>query len=445
MLFCPVVSMAMGLQEEISAWIQTNCRAQGRSFKQDLLDSHPGSLSNFIKNIRFFGNMTYLFDRNNSPHPQSLSAETIYCFPADAITALMGHLFPSPDGELFVANQTGDPIGKLNPQRIGYILRLIEDYNTSQDPNTEEALKLTIFDVLSRSDYDVYAGNGASLSAGKKEKYGDLLTKYEAFCCHDFKIALLEKLKSLLTALPDDELEKKLKTDRKDPFIYTKYLKYILSKTPSEEAFFKRGNLEEGELEAYHQVLSFPDNECELADKARKFKNKEQDFKALRFGEILVNAIKAQCHQGDHLSSLPVERGLFFFFWQKAKTHRALVKFLSGYLGASPQCLTPLPEKLFSEKAYWEIRNNPQSLKENLLHPERAFLLSQGYDVFERPFPFMRQYQTALYEGKPLPDCVEITGSNFLDIISRIKREALEEKEAENDSASLEFLNMLHS
>lgn len=135
---CPSLSWAMGLQEGFPDWVRANCKQQGCSFSEDLLRSHPGHFQNFVKNMRFFRNVTALFDSVYAPHAQSLSSDTICCLPQDALTALMNHLFPCPDGELFIANQTGDPIGKLDPQRVGYMLRLLEDYEKSSDPEKEE-------------------------------------------------------------------------------------------------------------------------------------------------------------------------------------------------------------------------------------------------------------------------------------------------------------------
>ncbi len=405
----PYVSQSMELLEDLERWCAEICISQGRSFNKQLLYS-----SKIIENNRFFSPLTTSFDPAFPPHSQSISLTKPYCFPENALEALLQYLFPSPDGAILIANQTGETVGKLDPFRIGQLLKRIEDkLRGSPDETT---FKLTLYDLLLKSE-----------SPSQIDKYDRLLKELPEFYLYDLKINLLQRVESWIGSVEEEEI-KKAKISPQDPLILTNYLHYILSKTCSEHDFFGSGLLKEGELESYKAAadLDSSDSKSDLSQQLSYFKNKEKEFKTLRFVEVLVTALEEQRQKKEGTSESLVERAVFFFFWQKAKTPNDIVNFFSGYLEVAPEVLSPtFPTTVFSEQKYWKVRNNPDALKEALSNPKQAFLLHFGYDLFENPLPLLLQYQTAFYMRNSFPDCIENLFSNFLDSVCRMKKSEL--------------------
>ena len=349
------------------------------------------------------------------------------------MASLLQHLFPSPDGVLLIANQTGDSVGKLNPKKMGCLLRLIEDY--SREHTDELTFKQALYDLL----LDFKPNSNPEIEKSRLEKYPKLLTEFSEFCHHDLKITILDKISSILSSTEDEELENSLKISRTDPLFLTKSLEFILDMNcPYQLTFFGSGLLKEGELEAYNEALTNRLSETDLTSRLRYFRNKEKEFKTVRFIEILAKALNESQRS---LSPFPllVEQAVFSFFWQKAKTPTDILNFFSGYLEGDIESLRPsFPTRVFSEKTYWDIRNNSEALAEALLDPQRSSLLYLGYDFFENPLPLLLQYQTTSYAEKNFPDCIETLFANFMDIVCRIKRTELAKLKSQEDASETE-------
>ncbi|HQS84334.1 MAG: hypothetical protein B7Y25_04015 [Alphaproteobacteria bacterium 16-39-46] len=413
----PIVSHGMELREGLEEWIRSRCASHGISFNEKVLLSLTRSASKLIENNRFYGDLTSLFDPNFPPHPQGVSLLDLTCFPSKARSSLFHLLFPSPTG-ILVANQTGDPIGKLTPSKTGRLLRLTENY--LKEHMDETTFKLTLYNLLLglRAEPD--------LIPTRLEKYSSLLKEFPEFCHHDFKVTLLERTETILETINEEDLEKE-HISLTDPLILTKVLKCILANTSAEQTFFTSGLLNEGDLEMYQAALSPSAPETELTKTLRRLKNKKSEFETVRFIEILGKALREQGQDQQPLPESLVERSIFFFFGQKVKTQDDILNFFSGYLGVDPEALRPtFPTTVFSEKMYWDTRNNPEALKAALLNPQRASLLSFGYNLFENPLPLLSHYKTATYQGKPFPNCIEAFFENFFNIVCHIKRAEFE-------------------
>ncbi len=142
-LYFPFASHGLDLVEGLNEWVLTSCAAHNRHFNEGLL---PRGSSKLIQNNRFFGNLTSNFNPEFPPHSQCISTSNLTYFPGDAMASLLQHFFPSPDGVLLVANQTGDSVGKLDARKMGRFLKLIEDYSPKHI--NELTFKQSIYDLL---------------------------------------------------------------------------------------------------------------------------------------------------------------------------------------------------------------------------------------------------------------------------------------------------------
>ncbi|HQS84335.1 MAG: hypothetical protein B7Y25_04020 [Alphaproteobacteria bacterium 16-39-46] len=371
----------MPLFENLDAFFIASCKQSGKSFNPCLLPSRSQGNLRIIRNLRFFGNMGSYFNPEYPPHPQSIGTRT---FPQLSIIATIQYWFPSPDGTILVPNQTGDTIGKLDPKRTGRLLNLIEAYLVSPSPSDTEKFKLSLYDLLMKSERST-----------PQTKYQKLLTEYPEFCLHDFKSIFSRELYRNFEFLTEEQLTalKKENILQDDPLFLTKILKFLYRvRNYSNFPLFENDFLKDGELESYREALvsdSIP--EKNLAARLRYFKNKEKSFTTVRFVEVLVKSLNDQ--RQDHLPHALVERTIFSFFLKKAKTPDDILSFLSGYLDVDPETLRPnFPKTVFSGKTYWTIRNNPEDLKAALSHPEKAAFLSFGYQSYEDPFPPLIDY-----------------------------------------------------
>ncbi|MBS0185853.1 MAG: hypothetical protein JSS34_05875 [Proteobacteria bacterium] len=397
--------------------MRVTCSSQGRSFNEKSLKSKKK-----IENARFFGSLTSRFDPNFPPHPQSISTIKSACFPSDATTALVMHLFPSPDGVLLIANQSANPLGKLDPFRIGQLLKMVEDQFKA--PADETTFKSIIYGLLTKSTTPL-----------QPDKYQKLLRELPEFCGHELKMTLSQQVRMLIDSTNDENLSNSGLL-RSDLLVLTKGLRVLLSTFSDENTFSESDFLKEGELEMYEHALSPSAPETEFTKTLRRLKNKKNEFEAIRFIDIITKAIHEQQHQQDHFPEALVQRSIFFFFWQKAKTADDILNFFSGYLDVEAETLRPsFPTTIFSEEMYWDIRNNPEDLKKNLLDPTRASYLYFGYDFFESPLPSFLQYQTAFFGENPFSDCIETLFSNFSDCVCRLKKEELPTSEFQKPSS----------
>lgn len=98
-----------------------------------LLPSHRERTKPQIRFLRLMGNYGDTADPKFPIHHQMLQGEHQFAHPQDPIAALIQTLYPSPDQDLFVANQAAiDPISDLTPQQLGTILRILrlKKFNT---------------------------------------------------------------------------------------------------------------------------------------------------------------------------------------------------------------------------------------------------------------------------------------------------------------------------
>ncbi|MBS0185222.1 MAG: hypothetical protein JSS34_02550 [Proteobacteria bacterium] len=405
LFFLSLVSYSHGIvQMGLDDYINAKCQQHGRAFNPDLLPSREASNFNILQTFRFFGNLGGIDPQKNMHiHPQCIffeDSEFFLGFPQDAITSFIQHLFPSPDRVILVANQSGDVLGKLDPLRVGKILRLFEDQFLN--PQDENVFKSMLYRLLLKKEKLL-----------TEEKYYNLMKEYPEFLERDFKKNLSSALASYCTNLRED-LEKDLKVSPIDPLFLTHVLQAMLNKNSQYVNIFHSGFLAEGEIESYQTALMPQREESEIHTRLRYFKNKENEFEALRFIEIFVNAIEEQ-RRNTNLPRSLMQRAIFYFFWQKATETTDVQMFLRGYLDVEDiDSGISYPTQQFKETTYWEIRNNPKRLEEALRIPENAAFLVRGYDLFENSYPPKIQYRTAFYKGKSAPDCMETLARRFL-------------------------------
>jgi ankyrin repeat protein len=106
--------------------------------------------SEYLKNIRFFGDFGSIEHPDFKPHPAfNIEADTLKLnAPQDAISALLEYLFPSPNGQVLAINQRqNDPLGQLSKKQnlplVNNLVKAIYYYKTNPD-----ALKQMFIDEL---------------------------------------------------------------------------------------------------------------------------------------------------------------------------------------------------------------------------------------------------------------------------------------------------------
>jgi|GEM_PF-3911570 len=331
------------------------------------------------------------------PHPRSLfSAAANETFPQTHMAAVLLQLFPAATGHAeFTPNtQPNDPVANLKPERIGQLIRLIDDVTPRYNPATPLRWRLNleekIYDILTRKDqplvedidpYDFYREYAAVVIAKRLRKM--------------FSEADLDE------GDPQDMAAKTaMESDR--PFTNISKL--------DDADFFDTSPWEEGELE-------------ELDARAWPYsKRQEYALKKEYFINLLVSAIEYQALQGTESS---IQEALSVYFYAKRPTKASVGNFYAGYFGWDHIQLRSLryPE-VFSVVDYDAYRTAASRF------PEEMHFLNLPYD-FALNIAYFHTWSGAFYPThygsiKPLEHpsysgCVEESVINMLRFLARTR------------------------
>jgi len=190
-----------------------------------------------LSNIRFFGNYgprTETYGCHDQIHDQNAC-------PQDGVSALVQQLFPSPDGQNFVANQRmHDPLGNLPPEAVGRVLHLLHSSSGHLDSSHYENWKMALFRALyPQIVLQNQANNGRELQSALKA----IKVKKSELANQTKTGSPAEKLSSLQQELESLELRiQQLQQESKSPIEAVKRSKKWEQIEPFSQALFHAMN-----------------------------------------------------------------------------------------------------------------------------------------------------------------------------------------------------------
>ncbi len=281
------------------------------------------------------------------PHPRSIFSGEIHgIYPQTHMGAILLQLFPAATGQAeFTPNtQPNDPVANLKPERVGQLIRLIDDAIPRYNPATPLRWRLNleekIYDILTRRDQSLV--EDIDPDDFYREYAAVVIAKHfrEIFSEADFD-----------EGDPEDRAAKAaMKSDR--PFTNTIKLDDV--------DFFDKSPWKEGELE-------------ELEAKTWPYtQRQEYALKKEYFINLLISAIEDQALQGTESS---IQEALSVYFYAKRPTKASVENFYAGYFGWNHIRLRSLraPE-IFSVRHYDAYRTAASRF------PKEMHFLNLPYD-----------------------------------------------------------------
>lgn len=368
----------------------------------------------YIGNLRFLeGNDRYP-SMNLPAHPQCIptDVEDRPFFPQTATASLLQWLFPSPNGYILTANQSPDPLGRLNIKSVASILGIIQRYKLKKiDLDTT---RQSIFNIVNRK------ANARRYDA-LKQKYK---TVYSTYLPHRLKRDFLIAVKRYIEENRERQrggIQVIVLPKKDDPLYYDTFLSkdrpclYGNSRF-SNNAMTKQNSLEQ----AYQEIKCLkttrnlsPEGKEKLSklneahaetlffDGSKRLKNSTLSF---LFADLVLKAI---AQSGD-----VVEQALMSFFWKKAKDSIDVISFYSELLSYKPAELKGVISSCYSPEEYIKMRESALQnigISDIFSDPEKIFCLCQGYEIFDNPLPPFIPYDKAKVVGRTFSDCVEIS------------------------------------
>jgi hypothetical protein len=424
---------------------------------QDLSPIHGFTAlkTNILSNIRFFGNYGFKKDPLGC-HDQISSYQQNMDCPQDWTTALVQQLFPSPDGQNFVANQgsTADPLSNLSPSQIGRLLELIhfsvKGDAGKNDKEANDSWTLAVFRALHPGEFDQTIKK-LNKNYQQFEKQKNLLQ--EQVRCQvegDSQVAQIESLKKEL-----ENITQKLKTievstqemlmgelKRKENWKLTrpfaKILFHALKEVDDEGSPYPK-NLVQSVLQAYlwkkanhrQDFLEFAKAipEC-LSDDAKKWIFPTPKLDAPKKKTTKIKPTDEEIKQAQQ------EKQGRQQLYQKLEEKRLVHE--KKWLEKSYA-----PEDYLDWKSSYKAKKPTEGqIKELESNLELAAFYAHSYDVIDQKLPPIVGYSEAAHKslGKvrtvrkynTYPDCGETSLLNFFDIV------LYDEKEGKFNASYLE-------